>query len=82
MTDVPDDELRPELQQALDADTRGVFVTIDVAMEALGLDQRRTYQLAKSEGWRVAPGTRPRQYRFEDVRATYRHRKTTRSSKP
>jgi hypothetical protein len=79
MTDVP--EIRPELQQALASESRGVFVTIDVAMEALGLDQRRTYQVAKSEGWRIAPGTRPRQYRFEDIRATYRKRKTTRSTK-
>jgi len=66
--------MRDRLRSALAGESLGVWVLIDVAMEALNVSQRRAYQLAKSEGWRVARGTYPKQYSFEDIRTTYRTR--------
>jgi hypothetical protein len=54
-----------------------VWVAVDVAMEALGISQRRVYQLAKQEGWRTAAGHYPKQFLFQDVRTTYLKRKAT-----
>jgi len=72
--------MREELEQALASDSRGVFVTIDVAMEALDTNRSRTFAIAKSEGWKVAAGTRPRQYLFNDIRTTYNRRKNAGAS--
>jgi hypothetical protein len=61
-------------RRLLEGNSTGQWVRLDVAQEALGVDRRRALQLAKSEGWRVAPGTRPREYSFEDIRTTWKHR--------
>ena len=53
------------------------WVSIQEAAIALGVDKRRAYQLARSEGWRRAPGQRPRQYSFADIYRTYEQRKTS-----
>jgi hypothetical protein len=71
--------MRDAVAQALASEATGQWVLIDVAMEALEVSQRRAYELAKSEGWRTARGTRPRQYSFEDIRTTYRRINSSRS---
>jgi hypothetical protein len=52
--------------------TTPTWVTLATAATALGLGTRRTYQLAKSENWHTAPGSRPKQYAFADVTRTWR----------
>ncbi|MFP7833119.1 hypothetical protein [Marisediminicola sp. LYQ134] len=51
------------------------WVLIDVAAAAMQVSVRRARELAKSEEWRTAPGQRPTQYLFADIRRTYEHRK-------
>lgn len=67
-------------RDVLEGTATGQWVTLDVAMEALGISKRRARELATSEGWRIAPGTRPRQYAFADIRRTYQHRRTESST--
>lgn len=58
--------------------TDGVWVAIDVAALALGVGEKRAYQLSKSEGWRTSPG-KPRGYLIDDIKKTARQRKTERT---
>lgn len=52
-----------------------VWVGVDVAAEALGVTERQVRRIAKTAGWRMAPGTYPTQYLFNDIRTTYQARK-------
>lgn len=66
----------PDLAEALERTQTGVWVAIDVVQMVFGIQKRQAYILAKTEGWRTAPGVRPREYSFEDIRTTHHNRKT------
>ncbi len=64
--------------------TEHVWVLIDVAAKALGLSEKRTAAIARTEGWRTGgirkpgrPGQPPKQYLWSDIVRTYHHRKDT-----
>lgn len=63
--------MNQDVQQLLDSDPAGLWVDVDVVMEALGVGRKRVYQLRKSEGWR----THGKQINFQDVARTWHHRK-------
>jgi hypothetical protein len=67
--------MKRDVEKLLSADHTGLWVELDVVMEAFDLGQRRAYQLAHTENWRRARGVWPTQYAFSDIRATYRKRK-------
>ncbi|WP_213816253.1 hypothetical protein [Glaciihabitans sp. dw_435] len=60
-----------------DGPHHGVWVAIDVVMTALDVKRSKAFALAKSEQWRTAPGTHPKQYSFTDVHTTYLKRKAS-----
>jgi hypothetical protein len=66
--------MKRDIEELLNSEHPGLWVEIDVAMEAFGLAKSRAYDLAKAEGWRRARGVRPTQYAFADIKATYRRR--------
>lgn len=59
-------------------------VTIDAVMVAFSkidgapMSKRRAYEIAQAEEWRILPGTRPRQYAWDDVVRTSTQRKAPR----
>lgn len=69
--------MRSDVVDLLRSDHPGLWVEIDVAMEALNVGKRTAYQIAKEDGWRTARGSYPRQYSFSDIYASWQKRKTT-----
>lgn len=59
----------------LDGVTAGVWVDLDVLMQALSITStRRAYEVIAAEGIRSTP-FRPRQYNLDDIARVFRARK-------
>lgn len=67
--------MNPDVQQLLDNDPAGLWVALDVVMEALDVSRRRAYEIAREDNWRTRG--RPQQYAFADVARSYRSRTDT-----
>lgn len=66
--------MTPDVQNLIDRNPAGVWVALDVLMEALDVNKRRAYQLVSAENIRSTP-TRPRQYNLNDIARVARARK-------
>lgn len=67
--------MNPDVQQLLDNDPTGLWVALDVVMEALNVGRSRAYEIALEDNWRTRG--RPQQYAFADVARSYRKRTDT-----